>query len=47
MNEAVKKDNHFGLSVIKERVSLLNGIIEIDTQKGTLIRIHIPQGVEG
>ncbi|MCI6713408.1 MAG: sensor histidine kinase, partial [Lachnospiraceae bacterium] len=47
VNEAVKKDNHFGLSVIKERVSLLNGIIEIDTQKGTLIRIHIPQGVEG
>ena len=47
VNEAVKKDNHFGLSVIKERVSLLNGIIEMDTQKGTLIRIHIPQGVEG
>lgn len=47
VNEAVKKDNHFGLSVIKERVSLLNGRIEIDTKKGTFIRIHIPQGVEG
>lgn len=47
VNEAVKKDNHFGLSVIKERVSLLNGRIEIDTQNGTFIRIYIPQGVEG
>ena len=47
VNEAAKKDNHFGLSVIKERVSLLNGRIEIDTQNGTFIRIYIPQGVEG
>ena len=46
VNEATKKDNHFGLSVIKERVSLLNGRIEIDTQNGTFIRIHIPQEVE-
>lgn len=46
MNEAVKKDNHFGLSVIKERVLLLNGQIEMNTQNGTFIKIDIPQVME-
>ena len=40
----LKKDRHFGISVVKERVNLLGGIIEIDSQKniGTNIRIEIP-----
>lgn len=46
MSEAVKKDNHFGLSVIKERVLLLNGQIEMNTQNGTFIKIDIPQVME-
>lgn len=46
MNEAVKKDNHFGLSVIKERVLLLNGQIEMNTRNGTFIKIDIPQVME-
>ena len=46
MSEAVKKDNHFGLSVIKERVLLLNGQIEMNTQNGTFIKIEIPQVME-
>lgn len=46
VNEAVKKNNHFGLSDIKERVLLLNGQIEMNTQNGTFIRIDIPQVME-
>lgn len=46
VNEAMKKDRHFGLSVIKERVFLLNGNIEIDSQNGTLIKIEIPKIME-
>lgn len=46
VNEAMKKDKHFGLSVIKERVFLLNGKIEIDSQNGTLIKIEIPKIME-
>ena len=39
--EALKKDKHFGLSVIKERVSLLGG--SMDTHHGTIIKIEIPK----
>lgn len=41
--EALKKDKHFGLSVIKERVSLLGGSINMDTHHGTIIKIEIPK----
>lgn len=41
--EALKKDKHFGLSVIKERVSLLGGSIDMDTRHGTIIKIEIPK----
>lgn len=43
LKKAKKKDRHFGLRVVKERVFLLNGRIEIDTQKGTSIFIEIPK----
>lgn len=46
INDAYKKDKHFGLSVIKERVFLLNGRINMDTKDGTLIKIEIPQMLE-
>ncbi len=46
ISESAKRDNHFGLSVIKERVFLLKGKIEIDTQNGTSIKIIIPQIME-
>lgn len=41
--EAEKKDRHFGLTVVEERVFLLNGKIEMNTQKGTSILIEIPK----
>lgn len=39
-----KKNKHFGLSIMKERISLLHGNILIDTDigKGTEIKIEIP-----
>lgn len=43
LEEAMKKEKHFGLSVIKERVLFLGGIINIDTKQGTLIEIRIPK----
>ena len=43
LTEASKKDRHFGLSVVRERVFLLNGKIQIDTKKGTSIMIEIPK----
>lgn len=43
INEAAKKEKHFGLSVIKERVYFLGGTISIDTQYGTSIEIEIPK----
>lgn len=46
VDEAFKKEKHFGLSVIKERVFLLNGRINLDTKNGTLIKIEIPQIME-
>ena len=41
--EAKKKDRHFGLTVVKERVFLLNGKIEMDTKEGASIFIEIPK----
>lgn len=43
LNEASKKEKHFGLSVIRERVYFLGGTIDIDTQDGTSIEIEIPK----
>lgn len=43
VSEASKKDMHFGLSVIKERVHFLDGDIKIDTCNGTVIEIEIPK----
>lgn len=41
--EAEKKERHFGLKVVQERVFLLNGKIEMYTEKGTSIYIEIPK----
>lgn len=41
INEAAKKDRHFGLHVVEERVFLLGGKMRIDTQNGTSIEIEI------
>lgn len=43
VNEAAKKDKHFGLSVIKERVLFLGGKIDIDSSDGTTIEIEVPK----
>ena len=40
---ALKKDKHFGLSVIKERVLFLGGKLNIDAKHGTSIEIEIPK----
>lgn len=40
---ALKKEKHFGLSVIKERVLFLGGKLNIDTADGTSIQIEIPK----
>ncbi len=39
-----KKNKHFGLSIMKERINLLHGNINIDTEinKGTEVKIDIP-----
>lgn len=45
LEEVIKqKDRHFGISVMRERVYLLNGNIKIETEpeKGTEIKIEIP-----
>lgn len=47
LKEAIKKNRHFGLLVVEERVFLLNGKIKIDTEKGTTILIKIPKKTEG
>ena len=47
LKEAVKKNRHFGLSVVEERVFLLNEKMQIDTENGTSILIKIPKKVEG
>lgn len=47
-NKIDKGDSHFGLSIMKERVYLLNGKIEINSSKnGTLIAIEIPYEFQG
>lgn len=43
VSEASKKEMHFGLSVIKERVLFLGGQLNIDTQNGTSIEVKIPK----
>lgn len=43
LREASKKDRHFGLSVIKERVLFLGGKLNIDAHDGTYIEIEIPK----
>lgn len=45
LKEAIKKDRHFGLSVVEERVFLLNGKIQINTENGSSILIEIPKKV--
>lgn len=46
IDKALKKDKHFGLSVIRERVFFLNGKIEINTENGTFIKIEVPRIME-
>ena len=43
VNEAIKKERHFGLSVVKERVLFLGGELNINTHNGTSIMIKIPK----
>lgn len=43
VKEASKKDKHFGLSVIKERVLFFGGKISIDVSNGTSIKIEVPK----
>lgn len=43
LEEAEKKDRHFGLSVMKERVFLLGGEMKVDTERGTIVSIEIPK----
>lgn len=43
LEEAEKKDRHFGLSVVKERVFLLGGKMKINTEHGTTVSIEIPR----
>lgn len=43
VNECSKKDRHFGLSVIKERVLFLGGKINIDAGNGTSVEIELPK----
>ena len=43
VHEAKKKEKHFGLSVIEERVLFLGGKINIDAHDGTFIEIEIPK----
>lgn len=41
--DALKKEKHFGLSVMKERVLFLGGTFHIDTTAGTSVEIEIPK----
>lgn len=41
IDEATKKNKHFGLLVLEERVFILGGKMRIDTQNGTSIEIEI------
>lgn len=43
-NKSEQEDKHFGLSIMKERINLLHGVISINTdiEKGTEVNIEIP-----
>lgn len=41
IDKAVKRERHFGLHVVEERVFLLGGEMRIDTHNGTTIEIEI------
>lgn len=43
MDEALRKDKHFGLSIIQERVMFLGGKIDFYIREGTCIKITIPK----
>lgn len=43
LDEAMKKDKHFGLSVVRERVMFLGGTLDIESSSGTFIKIVIPK----
>lgn len=43
IDTAMKKERHFGLSVIKERVMFLEGRMDIDVSSGTSVEIEIPK----
>lgn len=43
VDTAMKKERHFGLSVIKERVMFLEGKMDIDVNSGTSVKIEIPK----
>lgn len=47
VDSAMKKERHFGLSVIKERVMFLEGKMDIDVNNGTSIEIEIPKKTGG
>lgn len=42
---AIRKDGHFGLKHLTERITLLNGILNIKSKKGkgTVVNIHVPR----
>ena len=43
LDEAMKKEKHFGLSVVRERVMFLGGTLDIESSSGTFIKIVIPK----
>lgn len=47
LEEAERKDKHFGLIIVKERVFLLNGKMKINTDNGASIFIEIPKKKKG
>lgn len=47
VNDNILRASHFGLNVIKEKLSLLNGELIIDVAQGTIITIKIPIDKEG
>lgn len=38
----IRTDNHFGLAKIREKLKLLNGVLDIETRNGTCIHFTIP-----
>lgn len=47
VDTAMKKERHFGLSVIKERVMFLEGKMDINVSNGTSVEIEIPKVKSG